>query len=611
MTVKHLLRRAARYYKTHIWLEIFSSVTLVTAVMLVVFYYYLQNQYYRRLMGEITNSDRVVITAAANSLDNVFDGQLRIGGELAMDGELFDMVNEIAGEGGLTLLRERRLRNALSAITHFSEDIAAVSLVGADGLIYEYGRYWDSNGTPKLWSGENLAILTDMYRSVRARLDQRGTGYYYVSADPARRLDPPEMRLYHIAYPLIGAQSSLARVSAAVVVTYRMENIVRTSAMAGGAEDHSDIYLTDAAGRILHHENPAWIGDAEADYLSGLDAVVLDQPLQYFGWRVAAAVDRASIRRDVNAMFLRSSLVYIGVIMLAVAGWALLLRRILRPAATVKDAMEAAERGEPRRIDVRGEHEIWSLAAEYNRMLDALDEQRQIVQREYMEKMRMEALRTEAERKALESQINAHFIFNTLNAIHYNAIEVGSEELARMIRRLSDIMRYTLSPASEVTLGREFDIALQYLELQKYRLMDKFEYAVAFPEEYSEWPCCKLFLQPFIENSIMHGFAGMDSGGHIAITGSEDGGRFRVEIADNGGGMSPGDRDAIRECFRRADALTPGQRGIGIRNVIARMKMFFGPFFEARLDSAPGEGTRFTFWLPIPGMSDDCEEDAL
>ena len=118
-----------------------------------------------------------------------------------------------------------------------------------------------------------------------------------------------------------------------------------------------------------------------------------------------------------------------------------------------------------------------------------------------------------------------------------------------------------------------------------------------------------MFLQPFIENSIMHGFAGMETGGRICITGGEAGGRFRVEISDNGHGMPPEVRDGIRAGFDRENALEAGGKGIGIRNVITRMKMFFGPSFEVALDSAPGEGTRFTFWLPLPGMADECEEE--
>lgn len=602
------IKAAVRYYKTHIWIEVFSSVALVSAALLLVFYFYVQNQYYNRLVAGIRKSDGAMISAAANSLNNVFAGQLRIGGEIAVNGELYDIVDSVVESGEMTMVENRRLRNALSAITHYSDDIAAVAVVGEDGLICEFGRYWDSNGTPNLWSADNLDILSDMYRAVKQSLEKRGAGYYHVSTLPAWRKDPPVMNLYHIGFPLIGVQNNLGRVKAVVVLSYRMDNITRTSALANAYGDNDYRYIVDASGKMIYHQEPACIGLDEAQYLSGLNALVLRRPLDYFGWQVAIAVDQARLRRDIRQLYMKTSLVYVLVILAAIFGWAMLLQKILKPLAVVKQAMESAERGAPTRIEIRGEHEIWALASEYNDLLDALDEQREIVKQEYLEKMRMDELRSRAERKALESQINAHFIFNTLNAIHYSAMDAGDEESALMLKQLSNILRYTLSPDAEVTLGREFDIAVQYLALQKYRLMDKFEYTIDFPGEYSEWPCCKLFLQPFIENSIMHGFASLDSGGRIAISGREDRGRFRVEITDNGCGMSAGDRDRLRESMATVQEFEAEGRGIGIRNVILRMRMFFGPAFEVTLDSAPGEGTRFTFWLPIPGMPDEEEE---
>jgi sensor histidine kinase YesM len=146
-------------------------------------------------------------------------------------------------------------------------------------------------------------------------------------------------------------------------------------------------------------------------------------------------------------------------------------------------------------------------------------------------------------------------------------------------------------------------MALQYLYLQKYRLMDKFEYEISFPEEYGEWPCCKLFLQPFIENSIVHGFENMDSGGMIRVTGFADQGRFCVVVSDNGRGMDGEERAYVMDSLRGEVNLdlNPGNRGIAIRNVLMRARMFFGSAFAATLESEPGKGTTFTFLLPIPG----------
>ena len=591
-----------RYLKTHIWVEIFSSVALVSIALLVVIYLYLQNQYYSRMLQDMKNADHVVIGAAVNSLNNIIEYQLTQGSEIGMNEQVLDLTDTVAHSDQKTSSALRRLRNELSLMTHYSEDIAAVTVVNEAGVICEYGRYWDANGTPKLWTGENLDIAKGMLQQVLARLKSRTPGYYYVSAEPAWRVDPPRMNLYHIAFPLIGTKSNLDQVDAVIIMSYHLQNIARTSMLTGvEGEENSHIYLVDAEGGIVYHEDSAFVGENEARYLADHNLSAVSQPLDYFGWRVAVAIDEALLRQDVSRMFLRSGLTYAVVILLALAGWSLLLRRILKPIGAVREAMEAAEKGNPTKIDIHGEHEIWSLATEYNALLDALDQQKRKAEQEYQEKMYLAEARNRAERIALESQISSHFLFNTLNAINFSIMDAGNYEAARMIKQLSNILRYALSQGEEVTIGREFDIAEQYLSLQKCRLMDKFDYEVDFSEDYSDWPCCKMFLQPFIENAIVHGFENINSGGRITVTGDVDEGRFRVDIADNGCGMPEAIQERIRGYFRTLQPLEGGEsKGIGTKNVIMRMKMFFGPAFTAELESAAETGTRFTFWLPIP-----------
>ena len=151
-----------------------------------------------------------------------------------------------------------------------------------------------------------------------------------------------------------------------------------------------------------------------------------------------------------------------------------------------------------------------------------------------------------------------------------------------------------------MTLGQEIQWVEQYLYLQKFRLMEVFDYEIDFPQEYGEWPCCKLFLQPFVENSILHGFEGMENGGRIRIADRIDGKRFLLTVEDNGCGMEPEARQIIQQIIEETHTLDLSGTGIGIQNVITRLRMYYGDQFDVRMQTGRGSGTCFSFWLPIP-----------
>lgn len=127
-----------------------------------------------------------------------------------------------------------------------------------------------------------------------------------------------------------------------------------------------------------------------------------------------------------------------------------------------------------------------------------------------------------------------------------------------------------------------------------------FDYQIEFDSDYDNWPCRKLMLQPFVENSILHGFEGRSSGGMIRIVGEGYKELLRISVEDNGCGMAEERSSVIQEILENPPISKSKGMGIGISNVVTRMKMYYGKDLRVSLETREGEGTRFVFLLPMP-----------
>lgn len=207
----------------------------------------------------------------------------------------------------------------------------------------------------------------------------------------------------------------------------------------------------------------------------------------------------------------------------------------------------------------------------------------------------------------METQINAHFLCNTLGTINYEAIEAGNRKVSLLIKKLSNILRYTFDQKCQnVYMSQEFAWIEQYLYLQKARFEDAFDYEIDLQEEYDMWPCCKLMLQPFVENAIIHGFKGREIGGMLKIMAKGQGEYIKIVINDNGYGIPEEREKAIQEIIKGNDVSDDLRIGIGIRNVVARIHIFYGDSAQISLWSKEGEGTKFEFLLPYPERKEEC-----
>ncbi len=193
----------------------------------------------------------------------------------------------------------------------------------------------------------------------------------------------------------------------------------------------------------------------------------------------------------------------------------------------------------------------------------------------------------EARMDALTSQINPHFLFNTLNSIS-SLIRLDPELARRMIHKLSNILRRLLRRQETFTsLGEELDFMDDYLNIEVVRFGNhKLQIVKEIDEGTLDMQVPSMLLQPLVENSLRHGLSGRLAGGVVCIRSMRLEGRLLIEVEDNGAGMTG-------EALARAT-----ESGIGLSNVQERLKVLYGTDFAMRISSQPGQGTRVQIELP-------------
>jgi len=211
--------------------------------------------------------------------------------------------------------------------------------------------------------------------------------------------------------------------------------------------------------------------------------------------------------------------------------------------------------------------------------------------------------RKDAEIKALEAQINPHFLYNTLDSINWMAIEAGQYEISSMLRNLGVILRYSVSKSnSQVTVREVADWAEKYIGLQRVRFNNSFDYEINVAKEAEDKYIHKLIVQPFIENAIIHGFEKTKADGRLSVDIFIENENLCIIIEDNGCGMPRETVDMYNDRKRAADGEA---MGIGLANVFSRILMYYQAKGSWNIVSMPGMGTAITIRLPVREKTDE------
>lgn len=612
--LQKFLRKYYDLLRSHIWVSLTGTVLLFFMGIILIFQNYLKNQYYNYLVAENGKTETAVLSVISENINKNMSDALYVGGKIAVSKSLEKDVDAAKDRSYSDWLNHYlNLKAELQAVSSYSTEIADVAIVTEDGVLAEYGKNWTSgNAMEDLWTGDDESYALSLYNLAMSKCKDGIIGKYVVSTEPAYHpKQQTQKQMFHVAYPLLGGQKNYDQVDAVVIISFYMENIIDSDVLSASVNrNYACSFITDEVDTLIYHTEREMQGTKLSDYLNTYQLVDYQEELSFLGWKAHIAIDTNDIREEVDKLYQKGLRVYLILMVICIMAWFLFLRFLMRPVTIIGNAMRKVQKGNKKeKIQVSGTNELWQLAEEYNRMMDALQDQELRTQQEFEEKTRFIEERNAAEMEALGSQINAHFLCNTLNAINYNVLESGNYEVARLLKRLASILNYAFSKKiTEVTIGQEIEWIDQYLYLQKYRMSDSFDYKIDFPVEYGEWPCCKLFLQPFVENSIIHGFEKEEQGGKITITGTAHNEFLVIRVRDNGCGMT-GDTKTKMLAYleKHEDVIIPGSgTGIGVRNVITRMRLFFGARFKVELETEAGKGTCFTFWLPLPMETEEA-----
>lgn len=217
----------------------------------------------------------------------------------------------------------------------------------------------------------------------------------------------------------------------------------------------------------------------------------------------------------------------------------------------------------------------------------------------YREKLHAERLtiqQKDAEFKMLASQINPHFLYNTLETIRMRARRSKQYDIEEIVKMLAQIMRSTLQAgASEVTICEETELVEHYLKIQQYRFGERIRYHIYVEEGVEQLYILPLIMQPIVENSIIHGLESKEGAGTINIHIADREENIVITIADDGLGMSG---EKLHELRKKLNCYNEKGKHIGVSNVHQRIKLKYGEQYGVKIDSVEGSFTKIEIWLP-------------
>ncbi|VUW94416.1 Sensor histidine kinase YehU [Streptococcus constellatus] len=351
-------------------------------------------------------------------------------------------------------------------------------------------------------------------------------------------------------------------------------------------DKHNFVYHPKKAVYSSHSEMQAmepYIA-AKNGYVKSKQAYVSQYQIPHSDWTligVSSMEQLHAVQKQILWSFVGTGLLALGICLIGI--W-FVLRLWIKPLRELQGTILAIGAGNAQlRAVENGSPELIDLARQFNTMLDQID-QLMIAVKEEEQNVRKYEL------QALSSQINPHFLYNTLDTIVWMAEFNDSKRVVEVTKSLAKYFRLALNQGHEqISLKDEIDHVRQYLFIQKQRYGEKLQYEIEELKQYDEYQIPKLILQPLVENAIYHGIKEMNRQGMIRVSVSENDTQLIVSIYDNGRGF-------VASETTNATLVRLG--GVGLKNVDQRLRLQFGEAYHMEIQSEENTYTEIRLYFP-------------
>ena len=376
------------------------------------------------------------------------------------------------------------------------------------------------------------------------------------------------------------------------------------------------VYLTSDRGDIIWHpkQNEIYSGRFKEDNkyaatlkdgitvenLRGKNITLNVRTIGYTGWKLVGVTPSAAL--GVDGIKFRFFVLFVADLFLFLLSMinAFISDKISNPIKSLDGSVREIESGN---LDVEivpsGSYEVEHLGKSIKNMLGRIKVLMSDLVAEHNAKRKSEF-------DTLQSQINPHFLYNTLDIIVWMIENENSDKAVNIVTALAKFFRISLSKGKNIiTVKDEVEHVRNYLMIQNMRFKNRFEYSIEVDKKVLSYSSLKLMLQPLVENAIYHGMEFMDGDGEIDVKVFKEDDSLYFTITDNGLGMS---EDMVETLLSKDFVPSKKGSGIGVKNVNERIKLYFGSEYGLKVESEPDEGTKITIHLPAVVYGENDED---